>query len=100
MSVWILPSSAFAPGRAFYRDPTVTLTRHCYVDIVGCQPRLHPGVLVRYSHCRRPHPAIKPYTEGTPHTLALLFVVCGLRYYVGQEGGKSRHEIGGRTTES
>ena len=49
-------------------------------------PRLQPGSQVRCPHCRRWHPAIKPYTEGTDYTRLMLFVECrGLRYYVGQQ---------------
>ena len=49
--------------------------------------RLQHGSPVRCPRCRRYHPAIKPYSEGTDYSLAMLFVVCGdgLRYYVGQE---------------
>ena len=48
-------------------------------------PRLRPGVRVRCPQCRRFHPAIKPYAEGTDYTRLMLFVECrGLRYYVGQ----------------
>jgi hypothetical protein len=49
-------------------------------------PRLQPGSQVRCPYCRRFHPAIKPYTEGTDYTVLMLFVECvGLRYYVGQD---------------
>jgi hypothetical protein len=51
-------------------------------------PRLQPGSQIRCPHCRRWHPAIKPYDVGTEYTRAMLFVECrGGRYYVGQQAG-------------
>ena len=57
-------------------------------------PRLQPGSQIRCPHCRRLHPLIKPYVEGTEYTRAMLFVECrGRRYYAGQESGTSQHTV-------
>jgi hypothetical protein len=65
------------------------------------EPALHVGDLVRCPHCRRWHPAIRWHTEGTPYTQRMLYIECkGLRYYAGQDGLPSRHEIRNAGTRS
>jgi hypothetical protein len=53
---------------------------------------LHPGDEVRCPHCRRWHPVIQKYREGTQYTMHMLMWNCrGGSYYAGQIGTTSRY---------
>jgi len=61
------------------------------------EPPLHPSDELHCPHCRRWHPLIKPYDEGTAVTQGMLFFVCrGGRYYGGQVEGASRFQTRAR----
>ena len=60
----------------------------------GLLPRLQPSSQIHCPHCHHWHDVIAIHTTGTGYTIAMRYWECrGRRFYAGQEGATSRHEI-------
>jgi hypothetical protein len=56
--------------------------------------KLEPGREVRCPQCGHWHAVQSIHTEGTAYTIRMLyFECCGGRYYAGQQGYESRHDV-------
>jgi hypothetical protein len=91
---WLEPHFGIAPHDPLQSAVELTCAVLARSTLRVMEKPLEPGDELRFPHCRRWHPVAATSTSGTEYTRLMVFWKCrGQRYYAGQLGTPSRHEI-------